>query len=344
MLTAAIIGAGSMAREHISSLRRLGNVNITTVCDLSEARAEATAERYGIEKWYLDYEVMLRETRPDIVHIVTPPETHFRIARAALAENINVFCEKPIASTYQEFKVLRELATRVGRLLVENQNYRFHTSVVRMKELFAHGMIGEITDIQVFIGLRMFGADEERPALENLKGGIIGDFLPHIAYLSLMFLGPIRDVHSVWKKLNSNSLHRADEFRGLVSGSKIFGFVGFSGNAHSNGFWLRVQGNKMAMEANLFEPPRLVIKRRRVAENALDCFLDGISESRQVMLGTFGGLWRKLAGTSSYDGLDDFISSTYLALQGRQPPPVTLDQIEEAILLVGKFTDSLVES
>jgi predicted dehydrogenase len=342
MVTAAIIGAGAMAREHIASLRRLENIRITGVCDLSPARAEATAERYGIEKWYVDYQIMLHESRPDIVHIVTPPETHFQIAYHALGERIHVLCEKPITTTYEEFKVLRDLAESVNCLLVEDQNYRFHSSVLRMNEFFKKGLLGEIIDVQAFISLGISESHGEgRAALEKLKGGIIGDFLPHISYLLLMYVGAVRDLHTVWSKRDRHSVHQVDEFRSVILGERAFGYAGFSGNLHADGFWLRLRGTRMDTEANLFEPPRLITKHRRPTENALNKFVDGIDESRQVISGTFGSLWRKLAG-GSYDGLDEFIVRTYRALEGK-PPPVTLDQIEETSILVTKFTDQLVQ-
>src|SRR6187431_1588386 len=95
-LTGVLIGCGAIAREHLAALNDMPNIGVAGVCDLSPARAEATAERFGVAKWYTDFEVMLADTKPNLVHITTPPSSHYPIARTCLNAGLNVLCEKPI--------------------------------------------------------------------------------------------------------------------------------------------------------------------------------------------------------------------------------------------------------
>src|ERR1043165_6220429 len=80
-LKSALIGCGAIAREHLAALTELGNVEVAAICDLSPARAEATAERFHIARHYLNHHQMLEEIRPDLVHVTTPPASHFAIPR-----------------------------------------------------------------------------------------------------------------------------------------------------------------------------------------------------------------------------------------------------------------------
>lgn len=128
-LTSVLIGCGGIARRHLAALADLRYVEVAAVCDLSAARAEATAERFGIAKWYSCYQELLRDIKPNLVHITTPPTSHFPIAKACLSAGLNVFCEKPITTNYQEFQELKELAIRNNCLLMENHNFRFHSSI-----------------------------------------------------------------------------------------------------------------------------------------------------------------------------------------------------------------------
>src|SRR5215211_214370 len=126
MLKGALIGCGAIAREHLIALAQLENVQVVGLCDLSPARAEATAERFGIKKWCTSYQQLLTETAPDLVHITTPPSSHFSIANACLDAGLNVICEKPITVEYRDFSTLNELAKRNRCVLMENQQLRFH--------------------------------------------------------------------------------------------------------------------------------------------------------------------------------------------------------------------------
>jgi predicted dehydrogenase len=338
-LTAIIIGCGAIAREHLRALRNIPEVKVAAVCDLSPARAEAAAERFKVERWDTDYKKLLSEFRPDLVHIATPPLSHFSIASECLEKGLNVFCEKPITPTYDEYKSLQSLAEKNGAVIIENQNLRCHSSVLRIQELINSGQFGDIVDVQVLFSLPLTAVgspyiDENAPHFgAALPGGVIGDFLPHIAYLTLMFTGPVSESRSIWRKY-SNSPLKADDFRALVKGQRASGCVGFSGTSSVTGYWLRVAGTEMYAEANLLEPPRVTLRRHRPGEAALMSVVDGMAESRDVFFGTLRAFSRKLAGSSSYDGLEEFIRRIYAALSDKGKLPVSTQEIGEAVRLV----------
>lgn len=342
-LKAVLIGCGAIAREHLAALVDLKGVEVAAVCDLSAARAEATAERFSVAKWYSNYEQMLADIKPDLVHITTPPSAHFPIAKICLSAGLNVLCEKPITVDYRDFVLLKQLAIQNRCMLMENQNLRFHSSIQRIQGLIASGRLGDVLEAQIFFFLNLFGRGS--PYIDQnathfgmaLHGGVIGDFLPHITYLAHMFTGPVADVRTIWTKHIANSPLPADEFRGLIKGERATAFVGFSGNAQPNGFWVRVIGTKMQAEANLLEPPRLTLKRHREGEPALMSLVDGIVEARDVLKGTVAGFWRKLAGTSSYDGLPEFIARVYHSLDMREEQPVSIDEIDTVAQLVDRL-------
>ena len=343
-LRGAVIGCGAIAREHLAAVAELTNAEIAAVCDLSAARAEATAERFGISKWYTNYEKLLAELKPDLVHVTTPPSSHFPIAKACLSAGLNVLCEKPITTDYQTFRVLRQLAVDNSCLLMENQNFRFHSGIRRISILMDAGELGDILDAQICISLNIYGVGSPyvdpnaAHAALALRGGLIGDFLPHIAYLAHMCTGPVTELRTAWVKHRRESPLPADEFRGFIKGERATAYVSFSGNGQPDGFWVRVAGTKAHVETNLFEPPRLTLRRVRAGEPALMRLVDGIAEARDVLKGSAAGFWRKLAGTSSYDGLPELIKRTYLAVESGGPPPVTLDEIDAAACLVDRFT------
>ena len=342
-LKGVIIGCGAIAREHLTALADLNNVEVVALCDLSAARAEATSERFGIGKYYTSYQTLLNEVHPDLVHITTPPSSHFPIANACLSAGLNVICEKPITVEYNDFCILRDLAAKNQNMLMENQQLRFHSSVLRIRDLISTGELGEVVDVQIFVAVHGAAgssyADRNAPHFSlSLRGGMIGDFLPHIAYLMHIFVGPVSDLRTVWSKRIVDSPLPADEFRAIVIGAHATGDVTFSGNAQPGGFWLKVIGTRMQAEANLFELPRLTFRRFRAGEPAVMSLIDGIVESKDALKGTVASFLKKLGGVGSYDGMTEMMARTYRAIEMKEPQPISLEEIDEVARLVDCFT------
>src|SRR5436309_6240619 len=86
-------------------------------------------------------------------------------------------------------------------------------------------------------------ANPPHPALA-LDGGAIADFLPHLASLAHLFVGPHRRAHAVWIK-RKESVLPFDEFRGLVDAERGTATVAFSAGSQPDAFWLRVYGERM---------------------------------------------------------------------------------------------------
>jgi len=213
-----------------------------------------------------------------------------------------------------------------------------------MQDFIESGKFGDLVDIQIFFSLNLTGAgspyvDPNVPHFgAALRGGVIGDFLTHIAYLAYLFAGAVVDLRTIWLKQAKHTALPSDEFRALIKGTRAPAYVGFNGNSELNGYWVRITGTKMYAEANLLEPPRITLRRHRRGEPALASFAVGLAEARSVFGGTVAGFWRKLGGVSSYDGLPEMISRTYRALANNEPQPVSLDEIDDVSRLVDSFT------
>jgi predicted dehydrogenase len=342
-LVGVIVGCGAIAREHLTVLSHFKDVDVGAVCDISPVRAEATAERFGIKKWYTDHKQLISDLRPDLVHITTPPSSHVSITKDCLDQGLNVLCEKPITIEHADFKVLMDLASENKLMLMENQQNRFHSSVLKILNLIDSGQLGDILEVQILNSMNLTGegspyVDVNAPHFtSSLPTGPIGDFLPHISYLAYMFTGEVLWVRTIWEKRVPNTPIRADEFRGLIKGTRASAYVSFNGTAKVEGFWVRVVGTKMRVETNLYEPPRFTVRRFRPGEPALMTLLDGIAESRDGMRGSVTGFMRKLAGRSSYDGLEEFLRRTYRALELGQPQPISLKEINDTCLLTERL-------
>src|SRR6266849_3295260 len=232
---AALIGAGQIARQHLACLKTLPGVELAAICDLSPATAEAAAERCGIRAWFTDHRAMLEKVRPDVVHVTTPPTSHFRLAMDSFDAGAHVIVEKPATSTFEELETLTRRAQEAARYLVEDYNYLFNRAPQAILGRIKSGQFGAVTHVEVLICLDILGPNgfadpnSPHPAL-TLTGGAIADFLPHLASLAHLFVGPHRTAQTVWAKRKPSPLP-FDEFRALVDAERGTADLGFSSSA-----------------------------------------------------------------------------------------------------------------
>ena len=98
MLNAAVIGVGSMGKNHARIYSDMGNIELVAVADLDEKHVEKIAKKYGC-KGYIDYKEMLEKEDIDLVSVVVPTKMHKKVACDVIEKKINLLIEKPIASS-----------------------------------------------------------------------------------------------------------------------------------------------------------------------------------------------------------------------------------------------------
>ena len=338
-LRSALVGAGQIARQHLVCLQGLPDVEIAAVCDRSPTVAEIAAERHGVPRWFVDHRAMLAEIRPDVVHVTTPPTSHYRLALDALDAGAHVILEKPATPTYEEVDLLVRRAGEVGRSLVEDYNYLFNRGPREILARVESGEFGAVVHIDVAICLDILGpgglADPNAPhPVLSLSGGAIADFLPHLASLAHLFVGPHRKAHSVWTKRKASVLPY-DEFHGLVEAERGTASLSFSSSAQPDAFWVRVFGERMQATANLFETRLTFDRVRDGAPKPLRPLLNGLEEGATVRRAAIETLMRKFRiGPGAYEGLFELLARTYRALADGTKLPVTAAQILEVNRLV----------
>jgi predicted dehydrogenase len=334
---AALIGAGQIARQHLACLKALPGVELAAVCDLSPATAEAAAERYGVRAWFTDHRALLEKVRPDVVHVTTPPTSHFRLAMDSIDAGAHVIVEKPATPTFEELETLVRRAKEAGRHFLEDYNYVFNNAPQEILRRIASGEFGAVTHVEVLICLDILGPtgfadpNSPHPAL-TLAGGAIADFLPHLASLAHAFVGAHRSAYTVWNT-RKPSLLPFDEFRALVDAEQGTAALGFSASSQPDAFWLRVFGERMQATANIFET-RLTFDGPRKVPKPLRPFFSGLAEGNAIRRAALATLLRKFRGPGAYEGLWELLARTYRALADGSAPPITASHVLEVNRMV----------
>ena len=142
MLRVAIVGCGKIADQHVSAIDRISDCRIVAACDQELLMAQQLAERFGISECFSDLQEMLRATAPDVVHITTPPQSHFALATQCLNAGTHVYLEKPFTVTAVEAESVVQLAKRRDLKITAGHNLQFTLEMLEMRRLLKEGFLG----------------------------------------------------------------------------------------------------------------------------------------------------------------------------------------------------------
>ncbi|MCC7121277.1 MAG: Gfo/Idh/MocA family oxidoreductase [Gammaproteobacteria bacterium] len=131
-LRAAVIGVGYLGAFHVQKYLALPHVDVVAVVDTDSARVGEVGAKYGVHAC-TDYGPLLAGL--DIVSIVTPPATHFEIARRCLGAGVHTLVEKPVTETVAQAEALIELANARGLVFQVGHLERFNPAVLALRPL-----------------------------------------------------------------------------------------------------------------------------------------------------------------------------------------------------------------
>lgn len=144
----AVIGTGFMGRTHLEALRRVENVDVVEIAATSQDKALAAAAGYNVLNATGDWRDVIADPSIDAVHIATPNDSHFPIAKAAFETGKHVLCEKPLAMSVAEAEQLVALQAQKKLRGAVNHNLRCYPMVQQMRAMREAGDFGEILVVQ----------------------------------------------------------------------------------------------------------------------------------------------------------------------------------------------------
>lgn len=142
MLKIGIVGCGKIADQHVDAIHHIPDCEVVALCDREPLMAKQLGERFGISASFSELSEMLEAARLDVVHITTPPQSHYSLAKQCLESGSHVYLEKPFTITAGEAESLIRVAERRDLKITAGHNLQFTPETLEMRRLLAEGFLG----------------------------------------------------------------------------------------------------------------------------------------------------------------------------------------------------------
>jgi predicted dehydrogenase len=206
-----VVGAGAIAQRgilpHLSQPDVQDRVRLAAVCDPAPGRAEAAAQKYGVERHFLTFEELLEHGDVDAVTICSPIGLHYEQGKLALAAGKHIHFNKSMTTTAAEATELIDMARARGLKIVASPGEMLRPHNRRIKELLDAGSLGTLVWAACGASFGTYHEDEEfrsgSDALSNVNpawywrkpgGGPLYDMTVYALHGLTGILGPAKRV------------------------------------------------------------------------------------------------------------------------------------------------------
>lgn len=188
-----ILAPGGIAASMVEGLQRYTRQRVVAVGSRDTARAQAFADRWGIERAYGSYEALLGDGAVDVVYVASPHSEHRDHALAALTAGKHVLVEKSFTRNAAEAREVVDAARSRGLACLEAMWTRFLPRTDIVRQLLADGALGPVETLIADHGQRFAEDPTSRLFAPELAGGALLDLgIYPVSFASLALGRPAR--------------------------------------------------------------------------------------------------------------------------------------------------------
>lgn len=327
-LKVAVIGCGRMGLHHVKAIQVVGVADLVAVTD---PYADETVVRQSLPdsvRFFREAITMLTEAKPDIVHIVTPPDTHVDMARLVLEHGAHVYVEKPFTLTGDSAQMLLEFARTKGLQVCAGHQVLFQHSGQHYREYLP--ILREIVQVDSYFSFK---------TVRRVSGGLmspveqLNDILPHPVYLLLDALeAAAPDAGNAPCELRALEVDADGEVRALLRRGKILASLTVTLRGRPIESWLRVMGTNGTVLADFVLSG--ITRLLGPGASAISAVFNPFIRARQIVFGTIANIYRMLTRKhKSYAGLAELIEAFHRNVSEGKASPVSPYAIAETVRL-----------
>jgi predicted dehydrogenase len=144
----AIVGCGAVTEiGHLPALQQIPEIDLVGLIDTNIANATKLAKRFGVPKTFSSLDEI--EFGIDGVILATPPDVRPLLAEQAFHAGLHVLCEKPLANTSLECKIIMKSSEDAKRVLSVAHTYRYSPNREYVYSLLQEEELGSVYSIEI---------------------------------------------------------------------------------------------------------------------------------------------------------------------------------------------------
>ena len=153
-LKIGLLGAGRFGQFHMSGYAKNKNCEIVSIASRTEESAKKAASKFNIANvyWGDSWKAMLEEQDLDAVSICSPNYLHGSMTIAALENDCNVLCEKPIAISLEELDKIERILNKKDLIYFSSFQKRYLEISPIIKKIIQNKVLGELHLTRYFFG------------------------------------------------------------------------------------------------------------------------------------------------------------------------------------------------
>ena len=144
MINIGVLGYGYWGPNIVRNLVSLPQASVSWICDLNPKVLTMIPRQYPTIKTTKNIDDVFGDPKTHAVVIVTPPSTHFALAKAALRSGKHVLVEKPMTQTAKESRSLLSIARAKKKILMVDHTFLYTPAVRKLKEIIDRGTLGRV--------------------------------------------------------------------------------------------------------------------------------------------------------------------------------------------------------
>jgi len=144
MVNLGLIGLGTWGKNVLRNFESLPDCKVLLGCDSNPDQIKKVQPNHPRLDFTHKMEEVLQHKKIDAVIIVTPPASHFELAKQALLNDKDVFVEKPMVLEVEKGKEILELSEKRKKILMVGHIMEYHPATLKLKETIEKGELGKI--------------------------------------------------------------------------------------------------------------------------------------------------------------------------------------------------------